>query len=96
MARRVIAACAVVLALWSLGGCGTICNVAYSPQDADGGVQSDVSSVRSATADAAAGKGDPSKAVLGAYMLFIDLPLSFIGDTLSLPYFLYVHGRMGY
>jgi uncharacterized protein YceK len=73
----------VLLALATLlvSGCGTIANLQTGKPDLYGGVQHDVQLLETPR--------PPPQGIgirnLGALVLFVDLPLSVVGDTLSIP-----------
>jgi uncharacterized protein YceK len=105
MTGKTLAACVTALALSALVGCGTMTNIAAAPDkptplgtlspQAYGGVRVSGKMVVTYL------QPDPNPVYRGfifrslgcasaAWMLFIDAPLSFVGDTLTLPYTLNV------
>lgn len=95
MARKRLAACAVALVL--AAGCGTFNNVTEhdGPVPLGGGTQMPYGGVRMdlcsfGEAYAHGENGQRTGILLVPYFMFIDAPLSFIGDTLTLPYTWYV------
>jgi uncharacterized protein YceK len=75
-----LAVCALVA-----GGCGTIANLQTGKPDFYGGVQKDVQFLETPRPQPA-GIGISN---LGALVLFVDLPLSVVGDTLTMPLAIY-------
>jgi uncharacterized protein YceK len=81
-----------MVAVFLLGGCGTVSNLSLPPQmegrQPYGGVRQDIGLVRQNAADAkqatatSESVGDGVEALLAA----VDVPLSVVGDTLALPY----------
>src|SRR5690348_14386606 len=91
MNGKIPAAGVVVWALAALSGCGTIKNLSPNPlplpindhpQSVYGGVRLDAKAAQALTS----GGPDPL-----ALILTLDLPFSLVGDTLTLPYILYVN-----
>ena len=79
----------------ALGGCGTLSNVgpgdcgAHSPKKVYGGVREDAAAVveYGQKVGGASNPGEAaSTAALGLYFLAVDMPLSAVGDTLTLPW----------
>jgi uncharacterized protein YceK len=86
MKARIAASCAVVGVALSLAGCGTVDNLCLPNPEAGkvplhvyGGVEADVDFLNEDHP-----KSEAVKAVFGP-LTVIDLPLSFIGDTITLP-----------
>jgi uncharacterized protein YceK len=71
-------------AVW-LSGCGTIANLETGKPELYGGVQKDVE-VLETPRPQPQGIGIRN---LGALVLFVDLPLSAVGDTLTIPLAIY-------
>jgi len=77
----------VLLAISAFGvsGCGTIANLKTGEPELYGGVQKDVQLLQTPRT--------PPEGIgirnLGPLVLFVDLPLCFIGDTLTLPIAIY-------
>jgi uncharacterized protein YceK len=79
----------------AVGGCGTVGNLTGGPSGAEpphayGGVRLDVESAAANLTDSSGGHGGlPGRlvqvCVVAPYLLLIDLPLSVVGDTLTLP-----------
>jgi uncharacterized protein YceK len=97
MLRRILlaAGCAAVVAS---AGCGTLANqngycwymtCAGGPVEPYGGVQQDWLEVRSSWHEVTGDRADTGSTVMGA-LAAIDLPLSAVGDTILLPYHLWV------
>lgn len=92
MSRASLAA-ALGLAVLGLCGCGTAANLSGGAQgwrksQIYGGVRRDVKSAQQFVADNWAGSADLMQdvgAVVGVGLISIDVPLSFFGDTLTLP-----------
>jgi uncharacterized protein YceK len=68
-----------------VSGCGTIANLQTGKPDFYGGVQKDVEFLETPRPQPA-GIGISN---LGALVLFVDLPLSVVGDTLTMPLAIY-------
>jgi uncharacterized protein YceK len=94
MMWRISLAALAVGALSAFGGCGTLMNTSPEPpgmarpndgptQRIYGGVRHDA--VMGSTLLVQGGKMPPLMFV-GAYILAIDMPLSFVGDTVTLPW----------
>lgn len=94
----------LALAVFSLAGCGTVCNFAIAPfSEPDGhkfpavygGVQLDaaVMSSKSQLVDLSGihGEGPAAAVVIGCVLA--EFPLTFIGDTLTLPITLWIERR---
>jgi uncharacterized protein YceK len=75
-----LAVCALVV-----GGCGTIANLQTGKPDFYGGVQKDAQFLGTPRPQPS-GIGISN---LGALALFVDLPLSVVGDTLTMPLAIY-------
>jgi uncharacterized protein YceK len=73
------------LASFVVSGCGTVANLQTGKPDFYGGVQHDVQLLETPRSQPQ-GIGIRN---LGALVLFVDLPLSMIGDTLTLPVAIY-------
>jgi uncharacterized protein YceK len=73
------------------GGCGTIANLKTGKPDFYGGVQKDVQFLGTPRPQPA-GIGISN---LGALVLLVDLPLSVVGDTLTMPLAIYEWHRGG-
>jgi uncharacterized protein YceK len=69
----------------SMSGCGTIANLQTGKPDFYGGVQKDVELLQTPRPQPQ-GIGIRN---LGALVLFVDLPLSVVGDTLTMPLAIY-------
>jgi uncharacterized protein YceK len=101
MARRTLAALGAAVALVGLGGCGTVTNLTVAeicqdpPRSPYGGVRCDAESIPDYFAGPFAQEHVepliiPGAWLAGIYVLFVDTPLSVLGDTLTLPYTVYV------
>jgi len=99
MGKNVLAACAAALALGALSGCGTVENVHRDNPLVYGGVRE-----MGALGCQFCFRNDstpehPDRILggfefcIGSYFLLIDTPLSAIGDTLTLPYVLYLKAQ---
>jgi uncharacterized protein YceK len=94
MVRKGWRAGLAALAVAGLGGCGTVMNLSPEPatlwlsesptQRVYGGVRYDA--VMGGGALLLGLFGAPGLLPLGAYVLAVDMPLSFVGDTLTLPW----------
>jgi uncharacterized protein YceK len=73
------------LAAFVVSGCGTVANLQTGKPDFYGGVQHDVQLLETPRSQPQ-GIGIRN---LGALVLFVDLPLSIVGDTLTLPLAIY-------
>jgi uncharacterized protein YceK len=99
MARNVAAACVAALALSALGGCGTVDNLKTDAKHPSpslyGGVFFDTHAAQVCVEPDREGEHRSWRtgiqAAEGAYALLIDLPLSAVGDTLALPYILWLN-----
>jgi uncharacterized protein YceK len=69
------------ISAYALSGCGTIANLSTGEPDLYGGVQKDIQLLQT-PATPPTGIGIRN---LGQLVLFVDLPLCFVGDTLTLP-----------
>src|SRR5260370_727692 len=94
MKRRGITLLLLMVALSAATGCGTMMNLDTSSaafgmiptQRVYGGIQSDVELADRNFQMASEGGGEGvARGVVGAYLLLVDLPLSLVGDTLTLP-----------
>ena len=97
MTRHALAASLMVWLLGSLAGCGTMANLSLpDPKDTDaprpgrlfGGVQRDAAWARQYfQPPASADKKEPSLSdqIKGSYFLCVDMPCSFVADTITLP-----------
>jgi uncharacterized protein YceK len=79
------------IALLALSGCGTISNLSTGEPEFYGGVQKDIQLLQTPRT--------PPEGIgirnLGQLVLFVDLPLCFVGDTLTLPIAIYELQRGG-
>ncbi|HYT92246.1 MAG TPA: YceK/YidQ family lipoprotein [Gemmataceae bacterium] len=94
MARRIIAAGLAIWAASALCGCGTLMNTSSEPpgmarpsngptHQIYGGVRHDATLGSTLLLE---GGKKPPVLFLGAYLLAVDMPLSLVGDTLTLPW----------
>jgi uncharacterized protein YceK len=90
MTRPPLAVLLAVAAMW-VSGCGTIANLKTGEPDLYGGVQRDIQLLE-APRPQPAGIGIRN---LGALVLFVDLPLCVVGDTLTMPLAIYEWHRGG-
>jgi uncharacterized protein YceK len=74
-----------VLSALLLSGCGTVTNLTSEKPDCYGGVQHDIQ-ILATPRPQPEGIGISN---LGFLVLFVDLPLSFVGDTLTMPLAVY-------
>jgi uncharacterized protein YceK len=107
MARNVVAACVAALALTAVSGCGTLVNVTAPEENPKhsfpegtqvyGGVRFSQLQGECMLKESSEPYWTPGWAtfevVMGNYFLFLDTPLSAVGDTLTLPYVLYLHAH---
>ena len=94
MRQTIGLAIAAIIICSIAGGCGTLVNLPEA--EYPGMLKPDVTRLPygGVRMDAAIGSdcllSPPYGVPVGAYILFVDLPLSAIGDTLTLPYVLYM------
>ncbi len=72
----------------ALSGCGTAANVVNHDPQIYGGTRTDIALIHRPEADKALDVVPPHPLVTGTvgFMAFLDMPLSLIGDTVTLPY----------
>ena len=101
MTRNVVAACAAALALCVRSGCGTMINLTGRGEGPKpyGGVEI---VAKSGVAFSVGSVGEDNTVrffpalvgvPLGMYLLLVETPLSAVGDTLTLPYVLYLKAQ---
>jgi uncharacterized protein YceK len=81
----------VAIAAFVVSGCGTIANLSTGEPDLYGGVQKDIQLLQTPRTQPE-GIGIRN---LGQLVLFVDLPLCFVADTLTLPIAIYELQRGG-
>ena len=84
MARNAAAGCFVALTAFGLSGCGTLYNSATNAEQPYGGVIVDAGFAGQVVNNACKDK-EPLGLLCAAFPL-ADMPLSFVADTLMLPY----------
>jgi uncharacterized protein YceK len=89
--KGVSAAAAVAVAALLSGGCGTVMNLASKDPQVFGGPQQDVTLLLTPTQRPEAKGGVQANAGVVAFALVLaDLPLSLVGDTVTLPLAIYM------
>jgi uncharacterized protein YceK len=87
---------AIVLAIATASGCGTICNlISEEPKMPLGGVQADLQFAMSPNKGLQASSGGTGATVFVA-LVCADMTLSAVGDILTFPLALYLIKRTGY
>ncbi|MCC6417381.1 MAG: YceK/YidQ family lipoprotein [Gemmataceae bacterium] len=88
MARTSALAALAGAAVW-LGGCGTVANLGRpaDQQRVFGGVRLDMEVVQECAGEVGqeGGPGNPAEAVVSATCSVLDMPLSLVGDVVTLP-----------
>ena len=99
MARAGALAALAGAVVW-LGGCGTVANLVRSgdEQRVFGGVRLDMEAVQECAGEVgkAGGPENPADTVVGATFSVLDIPLSLVGDTLTLPLTFLAELRQGH
>jgi uncharacterized protein YceK len=93
-----MAACLVALTALTLSGCGTVVNLTSSKEPVHTMMTLQRAPYGGVAVDAQAAAGflrtpEPASAALGLYFLCVDLPLSLVGDTLTLPLVFYYNAH---
>jgi hypothetical protein len=88
MKRTGMAAAVAIAAVWG-SGCGTVCNFASGNLEPYGGVAKDVEFFQKHPFEPTGGK----EGVGAAILLFGEMSLSFVADTLTLPITVYTQHR---
>jgi uncharacterized protein YceK len=94
MTKSALLAFLALCSIWAIAGCGTVENLRGTDEDIKtgrpfGGVRYDVEAAVTMLEDTSGGHGGllgrSLQLVLGPYLLLVDLPLSAVADTLTLP-----------
>jgi uncharacterized protein YceK len=96
MRKQATAAIVASVVGLTLAGCGTVQNLTGGPSGTDparpyGGVATDVKLAATCLTDSSGGHGGlagriAQVCVVVSYLLLIDLPLSYVGDSITLPF----------